>query len=363
MLGDVRLPLVALPIVASLLSASCGTEELEPPERARPSSNFRPPRTPGGPVPTASPTPEPPGSPTPEPQDTPEPEPTPTSCPKRLVSGHSLTGTGRAQTFGASSARQRFVVPEGVTSLAVKLWGAGGGTCGPRGGAGGYVSVPSLPVMPGETIEVIVGGGGVCRAVESPGGFGGGGRGSDNRVYAWSGSGGGRSAILRGGDDIVTAGGGGGAGYPAIASENNRPNDPAGGGCAGPCGAGGDSPSRGGGQGGQLHRGGSPGISLTDGKSGGAREGGHGLSMTEGFVTSGGGGGGYFGGGSGGHEAHVTSGGGGGGSCHVPLGGSYDAARDAAPGGVSDPDYADGAGRGGDALELDGRPGRVVIGW
>jgi hypothetical protein len=358
-----RAPRVPLTLLAVLtLSASCGTEELEVPNpsRARPFGNNRPVASPN---PAASP--DPAASPAPNPADVPP--AVPTTCPKRLVSRTTLTALAHVQAFELGEQLQpqpqRFVVPAGVTAVAVKLWAGGGGTCGPTAGGGGYVSVPSLPVVPGETLEIVVGGGGVCRARSSPGGFGGGGRGSDEPTYAWSGSGGGRSALLRGGDDVVTAGGGGGTGYAVIYSEGNRPNGPGGDGCAAACGAGGDSAARAGGQGGQLDRGGDPGTSVDDGHPGSARTGGDGLSITEGFVTSGGGGGGYFGGGSGGHDVHVASGGGGGGSCFVAPGGSYDGANSGAPGGLGDPDYVEGVGRGGDVMRRDGQPGRVIIGW
>jgi hypothetical protein len=105
--------------------------------------------------------------------------------------------------FAYTGSAQGFVVPPTVYALQVTLNGAGGETASNgseqgEGGAGGYVS-GTLPVTPGETLTIIVGG---------ATGFGGGGAAG----AAGGGRGGGRTAILRNGADIVTAGGGGGGG-------------------------------------------------------------------------------------------------------------------------------------------------------
>lgn len=109
---------------------------------------------------------------------------------------------------------QNFVVPAGVSSVHVELWGAGGG--GGRyanlGGAGAYVA-GDLAVTPGETLGIIVGKGGSDGGSAQTNTEGGGGGSTYYNAELRCGSGGGRSAIQRSGDDIVTAGGGGGGCY------------------------------------------------------------------------------------------------------------------------------------------------------
>ena len=111
-------------------------------------------------------------------------------------------GTAHAQTvtqaFSFTGANQSFPVPSNVSSLTVKLWGAGGGWAG---GSGAFVT-GLLTVTPGSTLTFIVGGGG---SENGPGGFGGGGN-----APPGFGGGGGRSAIRLGSTELVTAAGGGG---------------------------------------------------------------------------------------------------------------------------------------------------------
>jgi hypothetical protein len=109
-----------------------------------------------------------------------------------------LLGTSRAQAaaviFTYTGADQTYTVPPGVTSLTVKLWGAGGASAGFGGGSGAFVA-GTLAVTPGETLTLIVGGGGVYSLSDGQGGFGGGG---------------GRSAIRSSSNvELVTAGAGG----------------------------------------------------------------------------------------------------------------------------------------------------------
>ena len=125
------------------------------------------------------------------------------------------------QVFSFTGTDQTFVVPDNVRSVEVKIWGAGGGGAPPghvnnNGGAGGYTT-GTLNVMPGETLTLIVGQGGINHS-----GFpeirdyryGGGASGGIGPNYGVSAaSGGGRSAIRRGATELATAGGGGGAGY------------------------------------------------------------------------------------------------------------------------------------------------------
>ena len=104
--------------------------------------------------------------------------------------------------FSYVGADQTFVVPSGVTSLKVKLWGAGGGSAG---GSGAFVT-GDLAVTPGETLTLIVGQGGIDSSSATT--YGGGGGGGD-QATSTPGSGGGRSAIRRMTTEVVTASAGG----------------------------------------------------------------------------------------------------------------------------------------------------------
>ena len=122
--------------------------------------------------------------------------------------------------FIYSGLYQYFVVPPGMMSLRVYVWGGGGGGGGvvALGGAGAFVS-GDLAVIPTETLRVIVGRGGPwigTRGSDEQGSGGGGWAPTLSHPYYYAGAGGGRSAIQRlfGNTyvDIVTAGGGGGGG-------------------------------------------------------------------------------------------------------------------------------------------------------
>ena len=120
-----------------------------------------------------------------------------------------------------------WIIPVGITKVKVKLWGGGGGGGGITndnemvvvnsfaGGSGGFTSC-TLNVIPGQTLRLLVAGGGQSNGygLTGYGGFGGGGNGNtDASNYGYApGGGGGRSAIRLSelGDDIATAGGGGG---------------------------------------------------------------------------------------------------------------------------------------------------------
>jgi hypothetical protein len=131
------------------------------------------------------------------------------------------TGNGRivlnfnvspfTQTFNFTGAPQTFVVPVGVTSLTVDVFGAQGGS---NGGGGGRVQA-TIAVIPGETLAIYVGGQGANSSTGvANGGFNGGGNsGNCNPRYCGAG-GGGASDIRRGttlNDRIIVAGGGGGS--------------------------------------------------------------------------------------------------------------------------------------------------------
>lgn len=131
-----------------------------------------------------------------------------------LASKYSIAASPLA--FAFTGADQLVVVPPGITTARVYLWGAGGGNGtsdrageNPYAGGAGAMLQGMMAVTAGETLTVMVGeGGGQLKRTT----YGGGGAASN--VY---GSGGGRSAIRRGGVDVVTAGAGGGGG-------NQRPD-------------------------------------------------------------------------------------------------------------------------------------------
>lgn len=232
-----------------------------------------------------------------------------------------------------SQGTDSFVVPAGVTSLTLKLWGAGGGGggggssgVGGDGGGGGY-TLSTISVTPGETLSIYVGGGGAGGSYSSGGTDAGGG-----------GGGGGFTSVYRGGSALtIAAGGGGGGGARRTIGGGDGG---AGGGTTGiagtAVGAGGGgagTPTTGGAGGTSSNNPGTSGASLSggagaDGRSsagadgsgaaGGLVTGGDGGSPNIATTRAGGGGGGsgYFGGGGGGASTSNNSqaGGGGGGA-------------------------------------------------
>jgi Glycine rich protein len=229
-------------------------------------------------------------------------------------------------TYTYTGGRQSFKVPAGVTSIDVGAYGAAGGGGGvsysgrQTVGRGGRVSA-TIPVQPGETLQVFVGGAGSNR-----GGFNGGGSG-----HAEFG-GGGASDVREGGDQlqnrVVVAAGGGGIGV-VIGSQAGEAGG-LGGGQIGGAGQGPPSGPNEGGGGGTQSRGGTGGLAVGHhhktegypgrkgalGRGGGGGAGGY-YSGNGG--SGGGGGGGYFGGGggAGGSGGGGLGGGGGGGSSYV----------------------------------------------
>src|SRR5262249_33868705 len=83
--------------------------------------------------------------------------------------------------FGYTGTPQTLVVPIGVTSLDVALWGGAGGDSfdSSPGGGGGYVN-DTIAVTPGQVMNVFVGGRGTdgTNGGNSPGGWNGGGLGA-----------------------------------------------------------------------------------------------------------------------------------------------------------------------------------------
>ena len=255
------------------------------------------------------------------------------------VGGSSVSNESNTSisTQGSSS----YVVPAGVTTINVKMWGAGGGaasgtsaSAGGGGGGGGFTSA-TLDVTPGETLTLYVGGGG--------------GAGNVTTNATGGGGGGGYSSIYRGSTPLLIAGGGGGGG--GAISTTSFPSGGAGGAGGGTSGVIGSSfnSDAGGGGGGTQSAGGSGGTgtcggtssngsSLTGGEggnrgifsgcyygtnaNGGLASGGNGGTNWASSPYRGGGGGGgagYFGGGGGAGGTSNTGGsaGGGGGSSYI----------------------------------------------
>jgi uncharacterized repeat protein (TIGR01451 family) len=212
---------------------------------------------------------------------------------------------------------QTYTVPAGVTELTITALGAQGasgtGTVGGSGAAGGQAS-GTLVVVPGQILNIYVGG----AASGQTGGYNGGGLGGSlvgpNQAGGTGngGGGGGATDVRVGGttlgDRVIVAGGGGGGGAMGCEALYTGGNGGAGGGLAGTNGV--DSPNGGGGAGGTIGAGGAAGIGCggflgTAGLANG--EGGHGQAcccFSIPHIPAGGGGGGGF----------VTGGGGGGGS-------------------------------------------------
>lgn len=156
-----------------------------------------------------------------------------------------LSWGANKQVFNYTGADQEFIVPSGVTSLTVKLWGAGGGAGGQTltdfrsggdGGGGGYVS-GTIEVTPDESLKIMVGQGGTAglggTARPGPSEYGLGGRGGTWASGAYGGSGGnggGLAAIFRDTTALAIAGGGGGGGggENVIDSTNSRQGVPGG---------------------------------------------------------------------------------------------------------------------------------------
>jgi hypothetical protein len=213
-----------------------------------------------------------------------------------------------SQTFSFTGGVQTFTVPACVSTVTVDIYGAqGGNDNGVQGGLGGRVQ-GQLTVIPGEILNIYVGGQGSSTTSASQGGYNGGGGVS---ATGTAGTGGGASDIRRGStlsNRLVIAGGGGGA----AGSANNVRVGGTGGGLIG--GDGGIWPSwpNSGGKGGTQSAGGAAGVACchtpTPGTLG---EGGAGRGDSAG---GGGGGGGYYGGGGG-----LFAGGGGGSSFSTNL--------------------------------------------
>jgi len=224
-------------------------------------------------------------------------------------------------TFNYTGSVQTFTVPSGVTSINFDVIGASGGTGYlpmSIGGNGGRIQ-GTLTVVPGQILNIYVGGFGVNGTTLSggAGGYNGGGTGA---LYSgsYAGGGGGGASDIRVSpyglaNRIVVAGGGGGGAFDYSTTNSERGGD--GGGTTGQTGyynstvGGNGYTGTGGTQVGGGLAGNYPGYCL--GFNGSLGIGGNGGPCTN---SGGGGGGGYYGGGGG-----VWAGGGGGSSYSDPI--------------------------------------------
>lgn len=220
---------------------------------------------------------------------------------------------------------QPWTVPDGVTGIQVIANGGGGGcpTAAPvaaSGGGGAHVEA-SVPVVPGQALQILIGQQG--GAGDGPSSIGGGwpNGGSGGNVLKLGGGGDGSTEIRTGSNErLLVAGGGGGCSFfdgttwanGGNAADNGTANgedgDKAGIGLQGGGGANGATP----GIGGAGSTSGSPGALPTVNGTGGA-----GAASGGGGTASGGGGGGYAGGGGGASAVIGTAAGGGAGSSFV----------------------------------------------
>lgn len=222
--------------------------------------------------------------------------------------------TSGSTQFDYTGAAQTFTVPPCVTSITVDAYGAEGGTGSPGivGGKGGRATA-TIPVTPGESLEVYVGGKGIT-AINAPGGFNGGGAVIEAVIQGTgdSGTGGGASDVRRGSnlvDRLVVAGGGGGGGWDSYQGTGG-----AGGGLNGGNGNSTNATFTAGGGGSQT-AGGSVGWAMDSYMNQPGALGLGGTAYHDG-AGCGGGGGGWYGGGTGGFA------GGGGGSGYVAATGN-----------------------------------------
>ena len=275
-----------------------------------------------------------------------------------------------------TAATTTWAVPDGVTSITVKVWGAGGG--------GGFVQ-DTISVTPGESLTVVVGS------------VGGAGQHDGGNADGSGGGGGGHSAFKRNGTYLLIAGGGGGGGSGSEANEGGGAGGGGGThtsqGVNGTTGSG-SGPGNGGGGGTSLAAGlGGTGGSGTDGLKGTDNTGGKGGDGTGGGLAGGaggaigsggngglgavedqaggaGGGGGRFGGGGGEEGAGGGAGGGGGGSglCNDGTCDDQAAGNGVTEGGASIGGHNSARGAGGAAVGKQtsgnaGEAGQVLIEW
>lgn len=237
------------------------------------------------------------------------------------------------QTYNHTGGPQIYVVPAGITSIAVDVRGSQGSDGTEAiGGQGGAVSA-TIAVTPGEVLQVMVGG----RGGFNGGGYGGGGGASDIRSPAFNTVSSCAYQLSCGlAERLLVAGGGGGAGTFAGSHGGDA-------GQTGTSGANGGTGSIAG-AGATTTAGGAAGSSSGEGAAGGPYAGSLGAGGGQGWKpdqAGGGGGGGYYGGGGGGAATGTGASGGGGGSSW------------AAGSGVTDASFADASVTGNGAVTID----------
>lgn len=160
-------------------------------------------------------------------------------------------GTGLIRIHGSARASYTFTVPTGITSVRVRVWGAGGGGCGSSGnsgGSGGGFAIGEFSVTAGTEYAITVGAGGAPNAAGGTSSFGTlisatGGTGQNDTTFREGGLGvGGYANYYGGGAGSSYCGGGGsgslfGHGSPGISNSGSgnsssygRPGGGAGGG-------------------------------------------------------------------------------------------------------------------------------------
>lgn len=237
-----------------------------------------------------------------------------------------ITPINKTKLTYANETSNSWTVPQGVTKIFVKMWGAGGGggayggwNQGSLGGAGGFTQA-IVPVVPGETITIRCGQKGLTRAGAYKAYPDGGGSATGTADARYCASGGGSSSIKVPSIPVpwcMYAGGGGGGGSVNGYSVNSGG---AGGGLNGQAGVQNnyniDGTGQNYGKGGTQTAGGAAGVgtSANNGQAGSLGQGG---TFQNANPYGGGGGGGYYGGGSGAYGVNSSMGGGGGGSGYI----------------------------------------------
>ncbi|MBO6559446.1 MAG: hypothetical protein JJ959_02870 [Nisaea sp.] len=298
--------------------------------------------------------------------------------------GSGATCDTTKQVFSYTGTEQSFTIPEGCTKITIKAWGGAGGGSSYNGylspgGTGGYAK-GTVSVTPGNTISIVVGGGGSSGYIGSStygdgsGGFGGGGDTVANpgSEQSGAGAGGGASYVFSGETPYIVAGGGGGASSLTGGGGANYAGG-SGGGTTGEAGTGTYTPGVGGTQS-------VAGLNATCHSTSGGKfvigGGGSASGYSTGANTGGAGGGGYCGGGAGTSTTNNSNNngdavpGGGGGSGYIiatatdttltagPAGSTLQGTSSGIPPNNTDPDYVSGVGA---SAIADGGNGLVVI--
>jgi len=283
-----------------------------------------------------------------------------TGQPTRLPFLRSSRATLQTRTFTYTGTFQPFTIPATIspTTVTVYMWGAGGGggyvsgSFTPGAGGAGAMIQGTFSVSPGQTLYIVVGGGGSFGNVNNQtDAQGGGGKAYyDVNASLWgAGSGGGRSAIQlsEGGSDFIVVGGGGGGAVTRSAITNG-----------GSATFSGTANGGTGSTGGTQISGGTPG---TNGETGSKKFGGAG--WLPGNYGGGGGGGGYWGGGGGGIENGYGSGGGGSSyTDNLSAVVGYNSANGVAAPNTISQYYQSGIAVGGPPSFIGGTPGTINLG-